>query len=175
MDAYRCILTKRELRSFAEEPIRDDVLQKILNAGCMSGSSRNRQPWHFVVLRDRHRLQEFSAFGRFAQHVAVAAAAIVLVIDDPVQAFDAGRCAQNMMLAAWNFGIASCPATLHRATEAKRALGVPDDKTIAVTISLGHPDPRGRRPVERATLRILAGRGRRPLETMVSWDRYQAV
>lgn len=174
MDTYQCIMTKRELRSFTDGAIPDDVLRQILNAGRLSGSSRNRQPWHFIVVRDRGRLQNLATFGRFAQHVATAAAAIVLVIDDPAQGFDAGRCAQNMMLAAWNHGIASCPASLHQAAEAKRFLGVPDDKAIAVTISLGYPDPRGRRPIERAVLRILTGRGRRPLDSMVAWEQYQS-
>ncbi len=174
MDTYRCIMTKRDLRSFTDAAIPDEVLRKVLNAGRMSGSSRNRQPWTFIVVRERARLRSLATFGRFAQHVATAAVAIVVIIDDPGQAFDAGRCAQNMMLAAWNDGIASCPASMHKASEAKRFLGVPEDKTIAVTISFGYPDPRGRRPTERAVLRILAGRGRRPLESMVSWEQYRA-
>jgi nitroreductase len=174
MDAYRCIVTKRELRSFTEQPAGDDVLRKILNAGRMSGSSRNRQPWHFVVVREKDRLRGLSGFGRFAQHVAGAAAAVAIVIDDARQAFDAGRCAQNMMLAAWNFGIASCPASMQDADAARRFLDIPDGKTLAVVISLGYPQPAGRAPVERAVLRILAGRGRRSLASLVSWERYRS-
>ncbi len=173
MDTYRCITTKRDLRSFTDAPIPEDTLRKILNAGRHSGSSRNSQPWRFVVIQDRTRLKALAAFGRFAQHVATAAAAIVIVIDEARQAFDAGRCAQNMMLAAWTWGIASCPATLHDAQDAKRFLGVPDAKTIAIAISLGYPDPRGRRPVERTVLRILSGRGRHPLDAIVSWEQYR--
>jgi len=175
MDTYRCITTKRELRSFTNTPIPEEVLHRILNAGRRTGSSRNRQPWHFIVVRDRVRLHSLATFGRFAQHVAGAAAAIAVIIDDPGQAFDAGRAAQNMMLAAWNDGVASCPASMHNAAEAKRFLAVPEEKTIAVTISFGSPDPRGRRPAERAVLRILTGRGRRPLATMVSWEQYRTA
>ncbi len=174
MDAYRCIVTKRDLRTFTDRPLPAAVLRKILTAGRMSGSSRNRQPWHFIVVRDRARLQALAAFGRFAQHLATAAAAVVVVVDDPAALFDAGRCAQNMMLAAWAFGVASCPATLHRAEEAKAFLGVPPDRVLAVALSLGYPHPRGRGPIERAALRILAGRGRRPLSSLVSWERYGA-
>lgn len=172
VDAYQCLVTKRDLRSFTDQPIDPAVLTNILTAGRMSGSSRNRQPWHFVVIGDRARLQELAAFGRFAQHVATAAAAVAVVIDDPAAAFDAGRCAQNLMLAAWSFGIASCPATMHRATEALTWLGVPTDKTLAIVLSLGFPHPKGRGPIERTALRILAGRGRKPLASMVSWERY---
>lgn len=174
MDAYRCIVTKRELRTFTDRPLPNDVLRKILNAGRMSGSSRNRQPWHLVVVRDRERLRQLSTCGRFAQHVATAATAVAIVIDDPGQAFDAGRCAQNLMLAAWNDGIASCPATMHRAEEAKRLLAIPAEKVISIVISVGYPHPKGRGPIERTALRVLTGRGRRPLASMVSWERFGA-
>ncbi|HXF82353.1 MAG TPA: nitroreductase family protein [bacterium] len=172
MDTYRCIVTKREVRTFAKRPIPMPLLRRILNAGRLSGSSRNRQPWHFVVVRDRERLRQLAGFGRFAQHVAGAAVAVCLVVEGPRDLFDAGRCAQNMMLAAWNEGVASCPASMHRHDEARAFLGVPPERVIAVVISLGYPHPRGRGSVERAVLRILAGRGRRPLATMVSWERW---
>lgn len=173
MDTYKCIATKRDLRSFTDALIPEEALEQILNAGRLSGSSRNRQPWRFLIIRDRSRLRHLATFGRFAQHVATASAAIVLIVDETHQAFDAGRCAQNMMLAAWNAGIASCPATLDRSKDAAVELGIPESKTIAVVISLGYPDPRGRRPIERTALRILAGRGRRPLATLVTWEQYR--
>ncbi|MDQ7844313.1 MAG: nitroreductase family protein [Armatimonadota bacterium] len=174
MDTYRCIVTKRDLRTFTDRPIPDRILRRILDAGRRSGSSRNSQPWHFVVVRDRSRLRTLAGFGRFAQHVATAAAAVGLVVDSPRALFDAGRCAQNMMLAAWNEGVASCPATMHDAAGAGALLGIPAGHVIATVISLGYPHPGGRGPIERAVLRILAGRGRRPLSTMVSWERYGA-
>jgi len=174
MHTYRAILTKRDIRTFADKAIPDDVLRKILNAGRMSGSSRNSQPWHFVVVRDRTRLKTLSGFGRFAQHVATAAAAVCVVLDSPRAAFDGGRCAQNIMLAAWNFGIGSCPASMHRHDEARAFLGAPDTHAVVTVISLGYPHPKGRGAVERTALRILAGRGRRPLASLVSWELYGA-
>jgi nitroreductase len=172
MDTYRCIVTKKDLRTFTDKPIPEDVLLKILNGGRMSGSSRNQQPWGFVVVRDRERLATLAGFGRFAQHVASAAAAIAFVIDDAGYAFDAGRCAQNMMLTAWNFGVASCPATPHRQDEAKRFLDIPQGKTLSIIVSFGYPRASGRGPIERTALRILTGRGRRPLHSFVSWEQY---
>jgi len=172
MDAYRCILTKRDLRTFTDAPIPEDVLRKILNGGRMSGSSRNRQPWRFVVVRERERLASLARFGRFAQHVATAAAAVAIVIEDAGYAFDAGRCAQNMMLTGWNFGVASCPATPHQQDDAKRFLEIPQGKALPILVSFGYPRAAGRGPIERTALRILAGRGRRPLDAMVCWERY---
>lgn len=174
MDAYRCIVTKRDLRTFTDRPLPDTVLERILNAGRMSGSSRNSQPWHFVVIRDRPRLRALAAFGRFAQHVATAAAVVCVVVNSEKALFDAGRCAQNMMLAAWNSGVASCPASMHRNEEARAFLGAPAGMLVAIVISLGYASPRGRGTIERATLRILTGRGRRPLAELVSWARYGA-
>jgi nitroreductase len=172
MDAYACITGKREIRTFADRPLDPGMLSKILDAGRRSGSSRNRQPWHFVVIEDRQRLRTLSRCGRFAQHIAKAAAAVVIVVEASRDAFDAGRCAQNMMLAAWSQGIGSCPATLHRAEQAHTLLGVPESKAIAIAVSFGYPHPRGRGPLERAVLGVLTGRGRRPLASMVFWDEY---
>jgi len=172
MDAYACITGKREIRTFADRPLERGVLLKILDAGRRSGSSRNRQPWHFVVIEDRQRLRALARCGRFAQHIAGAAAAVVILVDAARDAFDAGRGAQNMVLAAWSLGIGSCPATLHRGDAARALLGAPGSKSIAIAASFGYPHPRGRGPLERAVLGVLTGRGRRPLASMVSWEEY---
>jgi nitroreductase len=172
MTAYDVIVSKRELRTYTDRPIAEETLLRILDAGRMSGSSRNRQPWHFVVVRDPIRLRDLASCGRFARHLPGAAAVICVVVDSPAAMFDAGRCAQNLMLGAWALGVASCPATLHREKEAKTFLGVPGDRLIATAVALGYPHSRGRGAVERTALRILAGRGRRPLASMVSWERF---
>lgn len=172
MTAYDLIVSKRDWRSYLPRPIPEEILLKILNAGRMSGSSRNRQPWHFVVVRDPGRLKSLATYGRFARHLPGAAAVVCIIVDGPGALFDAGRCAQNLMLGAWTLGVASCPATLHREQEARGFLNVPDGRVLATAVALGYPQPGQRGPVERAALRILAGRGRRPLKSMVSWERY---
>jgi nitroreductase len=172
MTAYDAIVSKRDLRTYTDRPLSEDTLLRILNAGRMSGSSRNRQPWHFVVVRDRARLRELAAYGRFAGHLPGAAAVVCVVVDGPAAMFDAGRCAQNLMLGGWALGVASCPATLHREKEARAFLRVPDGRLIATAIAFGYAHPAGRGAVERAALRILAGRGRRPLASMISWEQF---
>src|SRR3970040_1469934 len=131
MDTYRCIVTKRELRTFTDRPVPEEILRQILNAGRMSGSSKNTQPWHFVVVRDRRRLRELSGFGRFAQHVASAAAAVCVVIDSPRALFDAGRCTKKMMPAGWKPAVPPSPASMHRAEDARAFLGAPDGHVVA--------------------------------------------
>ncbi len=171
MDAYRCIVTKRDLRRYTGTAIAREVLLQILEAGRRSGSARNRQPWEFVVVTDPAALTHL-ARGRFAGHLARAAAGIVLLVDTPGALFDAGRCAQNLMLAAWSLGIASCPVGLRDDGEFRRMLHLPEHGVLATTIALGFPDPRGRSRVERLALAVVAQRGRKPLESLVHWNRY---
>ncbi|MBI3997459.1 MAG: nitroreductase family protein [Armatimonadetes bacterium] len=172
MDAYRCLVTKRDLRSYLDRPIDRPTLLKILDAARRAGSSRNRQPWQFIAVTERETMRRLSRCGRFAAHLASAAAAVIVVVEAARDLFDAGRCAQNLMLAAWSLGIASCPASLHHDAEARAVLGLPEGAVLAITVALGYPDSRGRGRIERLALRVLAGRGRRPLEDLVHWERY---
>jgi nitroreductase len=172
METYRLIVSKRDLRTYTDRPIPRDVLLRILDAGRRSGSARNRQPWEFVVVTDRGQLTRLSRTGRFTAHLATAAAVVVVLVDAARDLFDAGRCAQNMMLAAWSLSVASCPATLHDDAEARMALSLPDGPVIATAIAFGYPHPAGRGHIEGLTLRILAGRGRKPLAATVHWNRY---
>jgi nitroreductase len=172
MDAHRCIATKRDLRTYTDQPIERAALRQILDAGRRSGSARNRQPWEFVVVTHRETLKHLARCGRFATHLATAAAAVVILVEAPRDLFDAGRCAQSLMLAAWNLGVATCPVSLHHDAETREVLGLPEGPVVAAAIVLGYPHPRGRGRIERLALGVLAGRGRKPLETLVHWDRY---
>lgn len=139
MDAYTCIRTKRDSRSYADQPVSEETLQRILQAGRMAGSSKNTQPWRFIVLRDPVRKSELAACGQFAQHVPSAPLVIAVVLTPGGGAFDAGRAAQNMMLAAWADGITSCPVAMHDRECAARTLGLPDGHRVAIVCSFGYP------------------------------------
>jgi nitroreductase len=172
MDAYECIASKRDLRAYDGRPIAPSILRRILEAGRRTGSSRNRQPWAFVVATDPEVLRALARCGRFSGHLATAAAAVVIVIERAEDAFDAGRCAQSMMLAAWSFGVASCPVSLQHAARARAAIALPDGAFVATAIALGYPDPRGRTRLERLALRLIARPGRKPLRTLVHWNKF---
>jgi nitroreductase len=139
MDAYTCIRTKRDSRSYTDQAIDDETLARILQAGRMAGSSKNTQPWRFVVLRDVKRREELAACGQFATPMLAAPLAIAIVLAPGGNAFDAGRAAQNMMLAAWEQGITSCPVAMHDRECAARVLGLPDDHVVAIVITFGYP------------------------------------
>lgn len=172
MDAYRCILSKREVRTFLPREVPLETIRQVLEAGRWSGSSRNRQPWHFIVVRDRERLQQLARFGRFAGHVADAAFAVAVAVEAERDLFDAGRCAQNMMLAAWALGIGSCPTVMHNEAQAKEFLGLPPSMKLAIVLAFGYPAKRRKGLAERAVARVLLGKGRKPLEEIVSWERF---
>lgn len=149
MDAWAAIDSIRVVRDFAATPIEPDKLDRILNAGRRAGSSKNLQRWSFIVVRDRDRLERLASVGHFAQPLARAAVAVALVTPDPRApdaplsiVFDIGRAAQNMVLAAWDLGIGSVPATVYDHALARELLGYPDDHHCEYLLSFGYPaDP----------------------------------
>jgi nitroreductase len=162
MDAYAAIVRKRDQRMFLPRPVPDEALRRILEAARMTGSSKNREPNRLVVVRDPTRLHAMAAltpFGRWLQHAALA----ITIVQTERHEFDAGRCAQNMMLAAWNDGIGSCPAHLPE-TELARLLGVPAALHPNRVIGFGYVDP------DRAGPPPAVARKRRPLDELVHWD-----
>src|SRR5438552_17795776 len=101
MDTYRAVVDRRDQRAFLPRPPANEALRRILQAGRMTGRSKNREPNRFVVVRDRERLTALGRLSRFSAWV-VDAALLVVIAQTERHDFDAGRCAQNMMLAAWN-------------------------------------------------------------------------
>ncbi len=162
MDAYKAIVNKRDQRAFLPRPIPEDALGRILQAGRMTGSSKNREPNRFVVVRDRGRLAAIAALSGFARWMADAAVAIVIAQTERHE-FDAGRCAQNMMLAAWDDGIGSCPAHVPEA-ELATLLGIPASIAVNRVVGFGYVD------AERAAPPRAVARRRRLLSELVHWE-----
>jgi nitroreductase len=146
MDTLQAIDSLRAVRRFSDRPVDEKAVRTILDAGRRAGSAKNLQRWDFVVVRDRARLAELAAVGQHAGHLAGATVAIALVTPDPraVEAplsvvFDIGRAAENMVLAAWELGIGSCPATVYEQDLARRLLGYPAAYHCEYIFSFGHP------------------------------------
>jgi len=170
---WAAIATRRAIRAFADRPLEAAHLDRILDAGRRSGSSKNQQRWAFIVCRERERLQALSTVGPWAGHLAGAAVGIALVTPDPHRPdaplsilFDLGQAAENMMLAAWELGIGSVPATVYEHDTAREILGYPDDWRCEYLLSFGYPaDPAD------LTRRPKAG-GRAPLDELVHEERW---
>jgi nitroreductase len=140
MEAYKNILTKRDSRSYSSQEISDEVRGRILQAARMAGSSKNTQPWGFIVISSDEQKAAIAECGDFANHVPNATLVIVVVLTPGGSGFDAGRAAQNMMLAAWDEGMTSCPVALHHRDCAVEKLGLPEDHTPAMLIAFGYPE-----------------------------------
>jgi nitroreductase len=146
MSVWDAISTKRAVRTFSDQPIAAEDLDRILRAGRRSGSSKNLQRWDFIVCRDRGHLDELAKVGPWAGHLSGAAVGIALVTPDPAAAdaplsvmFDLGQAAAYMMLAAWELGIGSVPATVYDHDLARRLLGYPATHHCEYVLSFGYP------------------------------------
>lgn len=145
METWRAIDSLRVVRVFDGRPLSDEQIMQIAHAGRRAGSSKNMQRWAFVVIRKRERLEDLSKTGPWAAHIAGAAAAIALVTPDPKPdrplsvMWDLGRAAQNMMLAARDLDIGSCPATVYEHDLVKELLSLPDHQHCEYILSFGHP------------------------------------
>src|SRR5690242_8933575 len=110
MDAYLAIVSKREVRDYADRPIDSDARRRILEAGRISGSSANKQQWRFIVVESEDKRARLADLV-YARGNVLGARLIIVVVayGKGLSGFGAGRTAQNMMLAARNEGIGSCP------------------------------------------------------------------
>jgi len=129
VDTFLAIASKRDERRYADRPVAEEHVLRILDAGRLSGSSRNTQNWQFVI-----------ADARLADVVYapenVATAGLVVAIVGEAFPFDVGRCAQNMMLAAWDLGVVSCPNGIR---DAERAAELVGSGPVKMILTFGYP------------------------------------
>jgi nitroreductase len=152
METWEAITSRRNVRSFASQPISAEHLDQILEAARRTPSSRNTQPWDFVLVIERATLEQLSKVWVGAGHVAGSAATIAMVVDDGgdggrrVQ-FDLGQAAMSIMIAAADLGIGSGHSSVGEQDLARQLLGLPADKSCAFMISLGYPADRPLAPI----------------------------
>jgi nitroreductase len=154
MQTWDAITSRRNVRSYADRPVPAEHLDQILEAGRRAPSSRNTQPWDFVLVTDRAQLQELATVWVGAAHVATSAATIGMVIGADADhaarvQFDLGQAAMSIMLAAADLGVGSCHAGIGDQELAGRLLGLPQDRRCAFLISLGYPADRPLAPIAR--------------------------
>ena len=170
-ETYERIVGLRVVRVFRPESIEREKADKILEAGRWTGSSKNTQPWAFVVVTDPGDRQRLAECGSFTGPLIGAPLVIVIVRLPGGGDFDMGRAAQNMMEAAAALGIGSCPVTLHREACARKRLHVPDDHGCRWALAFGYPDQDGEKQL-REGIRSAIPRGRKPLADLVHYGRF---
>jgi nitroreductase len=163
VDTFLAIASRREVREYEPRALPPEVEERILDAGRLSGSGSNRQPWRFDVVRGE----------LLAEHVyepdnlrgAPFVVAIVVSGKGPTS-FDAGRAAQNMLLAAWNEGVGGSPNGIANEEQARTVLRLEDEERIAIVLSFGYP-ARPRDPESRTAEEWSARANRKPLGEIV--------
>ncbi|HQY27059.1 MAG TPA: nitroreductase family protein, partial [Thermoflexales bacterium] len=124
MDVFDAIRTVLAVRSYADKPVPPEAIRRIVEAGRLTGSSMNLQPWHFIVIENRETLRQLGALARSGPYVAGAPLAIVVAIENSRFAqSDASRAIQSMMLTAWSEGIGSNWVGFMGLAEIKALLG----------------------------------------------------
>ncbi len=176
MDTWEVIRSRKAIRDYADTPVPEPVIRRILQAGRLAGSAKNVQPWTFILVRNKERKQALSRCGYFARHLAHAAFAVVVCT--PVDqrrwaSFDVGRATQNMVLAAWDQGVGSCVAALHKGGCARSLLKVPESHDIQIAIAFGYPAEGGEGAIQHfVRTQVLRVRGRKPLSELLFYEEW---
>jgi nitroreductase len=166
METWDAIRARRNVRTFRPDPIPAEHLDRILEAGWRSPSSKNEQRWDFVICIDRDQLPELAKAWIHGGHIAGSAATLVLIAPDSQEPgtresiqYDLGQVSMTMMLAAADLGIGSCHSAIGDHDLVRRLLGYPADREALVMISLGYPADRPLKPIKKPN--------RRPFEEVV--------
>jgi nitroreductase len=163
MSVFDTIRTMLAVREYDGRPIPEETVQRIVEAGRLTGSSMNGQPWHFVVVQDPETLRQIGALSPYGPYIAQAPLAIAIVLDDSRYAVsDASRAAQDMLLTAWDEGIGGNWVGFGGMPEIKDLLGIPADKELLAILPFGYPA----RPVGKGKKR------RKPLSEVAYRERW---
>jgi nitroreductase len=128
------------VRDYQDTPVPPEVIGRIVEAGRLTGSSRNTQPWHFVVVENRDTLRQIGALARTGPYIAQAPMAIVVAVEEtPFAVSDASRAIQSMVLAGWAEGVGSNWVGFLGMNEVKSLLGIPEALNILAILPFGYP------------------------------------
>jgi len=145
VEVFEAIKSRRSIRKYTKDPVPEDLIVKILDAGRWAPSASNRQPWSFIVLKDeevRRKVAEATTYGKF---LAEAPLGIAVVVDPqasthPVE--DGAIASQNMLLAAHALGLGACWIGSYNSfyeEKIKTILSIPKNKRLLSIISIGFP------------------------------------
>jgi len=166
VETWDAIRSRRNVREFSSQPLDQATLDRVLEAGRRTPSSRNWQPWDFVVVTDPELRSKLSQVWRGAWHVAKAPAVVAIVApivesqqEREILHFDLGQLVMAMMVTAADAGVGTGHAVVADQDLARSLLDLPEDRFCAYLISCGYPDGDPLRPMK--TIK------RRPFEEVV--------
>jgi nitroreductase len=145
MNVLECILERRSIRSYLDREVPDRALDKILEAARWAPSASNRQPWEFVVIRDKETLQKIADLARYGSFISQAPFAVAVVTDPSTKwhIIDGSTAVQNMALAAWEMGIGTCWIGSLEREKASKVLGIPEERHLLTVLPFGYPAKTG--------------------------------
>lgn len=154
MDVFEAVRTVLAVRAYRPAPLPAEVVARILEAGRLTASSMNKQPWHFVVVDDRATLQQIAALAKTGPYIAEAPLAVVVAVEKGSRfgVSDGSRAIQSMVLAAWAEGVGSNWVGFRGMDEIRALLGLPEEYEILAVIPFGYPlEPGGQGRKKRKT------------------------
>jgi nitroreductase len=164
MDVFEAVRTVLAVRAYQDRPVPDDVLHRIVEAGRLTASSMNRQPWHFVVVTARDGLEALAEAVRTGRYVREAAFAVAVAVerDSTFAVSDASRAIQSMVLVAWDEGVGSNWTGFRGMDAAREILDVPGDYDLIAVVPFGYP----------AEERRAGKKARKPIGEVASSERF---
>jgi nitroreductase len=161
-----------QIRQYRADPVPDDAIDQLLELVRWTGSSRNAQPWRFIVVRDKSTLAELAKLRPNINWAAAAPVGIAIVFPPGAgigEAYDEGRVTERLMTGAKLLGYGAGVAWFGEPplqAKAKRILGIPEDHQARQIVMIGRArsvkDPRPTGPP----------RGRKALAELVSYERW---
>jgi nitroreductase len=162
-DVFDAVRTLLAVRSYRSTPVPEPLIRRIVEAGRLTGSGMNGQPWHFIVVREAETLRRLGALASSGPYVAQAPLAIVVATDKSRFAVsDASRAIQSMLLTAWAEGVGSNWVGFGGLEPVKAVLDIPAGLDVLAILPFGYPT----RAVGRGTKR------RKPLREVAHLERY---
>ena len=163
MEVFEAIRTLLAVREYEDRAVPEEVVARILEAGRLTASGMNKQPWHFVVVQDREMLRRLAAAAPSGPYVASAPLAIVVVVENDTRMAlsDGSRAIQDMLLAAWGEGVGGNWVGFRGLDEVKALLGIPAELDVLAVLPFGYPaQPVGKGDKKRKPLAEIAHRER---------------
>jgi nitroreductase len=141
MDVFDVVRTVLAVRQFRDQPVPESVITEIVEAGHLTASASNKQPWHFIVVQNKDTLRQLAALAKTGPYISQAPLAIVVGIDqgNPLAVSDASRAIQDMILTAWSHGVGSNWVGFRGLQAVNPLLGIPDEIDVLAILPFGYP------------------------------------
>ena len=152
------------IREYDDKPLPDEVVRRIVEAAHLTASASNRQPWHFVLVRERDRVRKLGELIRTGRYTSGAAAAVIVAYEREFGQYgmsDASRAIQSMILVAWGDRVGSNWTGFGGMEEVRKEFGIPDTYDVVAVIPFGYPKRR-----------VIGRKKRKPFHEVVSAERF---